>query len=541
MSNWFEDNQNENKPTESVNTPIDSAYAPDNSKETSTDSFTQGSQPESAAIPTDSGVNEPTSTGFSEPAATPPATANGWQSQGGYTYPTPQTWNNTYTPPAAAAPSPIVNNQVQPNSGYTQQGRYDPYGWQPYQQPMQPPMSPMQPPRPPQKKANKTKVAIAALATICAATIITLSVLLAIAVKDDGISISSSSSKSSNATNTSETVNNNAPTLDITDTTDGQVGLSSTEIISKNLNSTVVITSWTNPSSGSFPANTQTDLQESGAATGIIMSADGYIITNWHVVVNETTGEEYARIDVTLYDGTVYENAKIIGADQFTDLAVIKIDAAGLQAAAFGKSSELAMGDRVIALGNSGGLGWSSSQGIVSGIARNVYDETGYDIKCLQIDAAINPGNSGGPLLNAYGKVVGINSAKIVAEGYEGLGFSIPIDEAQIIINDLTKYGYVKGRIMLGIKGSPITTKGYEGFQIQSISSDSVLANTAATAGDIITYLNDVRVTTYAELRAELSKHSAGEQITLTLIHYNNRTKEVSNVKVTCTLVESKS
>ena len=195
--------------------------------------------------------------------------------------------------------------------------------------------------------------------------------------------------------------------------------------------------------------------------------------------------------------------------------------------------------DRVIALGNAGGLEWSASQGIVSGLARDVYEDTGYSIKCLQTDAAINPGNSGGPLINNQGQVVGVNSAKIAAEGYEGLGFSIPISEAKPIVDDLLKYGKVKGRVMLGITGTEVTTPGYEGFMINSINDDSVLQGTNAQAGDIITHVNGTRVTSYTAMRTELTKYNVGDTITLTLMRVESRTGQTVSFNVECVLAES--
>lgn len=140
----------------------------------------------------------------------------------------------------------------------------------------------------------------------------------------------------------------------------------------------------------------------------------------------------------------------------------------------------------MIALGNAAGLSWSATQGIVSALARDVYDDTGYAIKCLQIDAAINFGNSGGPLLNNQGLVVGINSAKIVKTGYENLAFSIPINEAKTIIDSLMKYGYVQGRVALGITGQTVSSGNYNGFMIASIAEGSSLQNTEAQVGDLI-------------------------------------------------------
>lgn len=191
----------------------------------------------------------------------------------------------------------------------------------------------------------------------------------------------------------------------------------------------------------------------------------------------------------------------------------------------------------MIALGNAGGLEWSASQGIISGLARDVYEDTGYSIKCLQTDAAINPGNSGGPLLNNQGQVIAVNSAKIGGEDYEGLGFSIPINEAKVIIDDLAKYGYVKGRVMLGITGSQVDQPGYEGFLIRSIEEGSCLAGTKAQAGDIITHVNGVRVETYAAMRSELTKYKVGETITLTLMRVDQRQNVSFDVQ--CTLGES--
>lgn len=187
--------------------------------------------------------------------------------------------------------------------------------------------------------------------------------------------------------------------------------------------------------------------------SGIIATSDGYIITNAHVV------EGASSLKVILSDGTSYE-AQLVGSDSITDLAVIKIDATGLQAAEFGSSGDLEVGDSVMAIGNPGGLELSSSvtQGIVSALNRQITNsETGYTMDCIQTDTAINPGNSGGALVNMYGQVVGINSSKIVAEGFEGLGFAIPIDDAQSVISNLKEYGYVKDRAVLGITGQYLT------------------------------------------------------------------------------------
>ena len=191
----------------------------------------------------------------------------------------------------------------------------------------------------------------------------------------------------------------------------------------------------------------------------------------------------------------------------------------------------------MVAIANAGGLSWTTTQGIVSGLARDVYEDTGYAIKCLQVDAAINPGNSGGPLINSQGQVVGVNSAKIAAQGYEGLGFSIPIKEAKVIIDDLVKYGYVKNRVVLGVTVRDITQPGYEGVQILEINKNSCLVGTNARVGDIITKLNNTDIRSGVDLRSELSKFKVGDKCTLTLIRVD-RDGGKETIKVTCTLKE---
>lgn len=430
-----------------------------------------------------------------------------WNSDGTYHYSAQQ----PQEPPTSASYTPPVYSS--PNGGWNMP----------------------QDPRPQKKKGNPVVVA---LAVIAAVGVLASCVCLAFAVSGN---FSNNGGKPDVGANDivsnqgdKNTVNENAPSLIISDETDDG-GLPNKEIINRNLNSTVVLTSYTMSTDFQFG---ESALVESGAASGIVMSQDGYIITNWHCVTNEKTGKPFDRIDVMTYDRKVYEDAQVIGADESTDLAVIKIDASGLTVAEFGDSAKLAVGDRVVTLGNAAGLEWSASQGIVSALARDVYDDAGYAIKCLQTDAAINPGNSGGPLLNNAGMVVGINSSKIVASGYEGLGFSIPINEAKPIIDSLLKYGYVKGRVALGITGQTISSGIYKGFLIMEITSGSCLRGTGAQVGDLIVAINDVEVTDYSELRAELSKHKVGEKVTIGLLRSDSRTGRVTSHSVKVTLRE---
>ncbi len=392
---------------------------------------------------------------------------------------------------------------------------YDPYGWN---------SVPSHAPTPP-KKRRGAKVAIGIIGVLCALTIIALSTLVALLYRNGGSLFPTPPASNDDATN--------APTLTITELDEDTQGLTTTEIVDRNIDSTVLLTMYSSASTGGFPFGQSSEQEaKTGSASGIVMSADGYIITNWHCVVDESTGKEFPRIDVKLYNGTVYEYADIIGYDSSTDLAVIKVNATNLKPATFGDSTKLKMGNKVVALGNSGGLGWSTTQGIVSGLARDVYEDTGYAIKCLQIDAAINPGNSGGPLFNAAGQVIAVNSAKIVASGYEGIGFSIPINEAQIIINDILKNGYVTGRVSLGITGQTYSDSLYRGFLIYTIEEGSALKNTNARRGDLITKVDGKVIENYAELRSELAKHQVGDTVTLTLLRSENRKVQEFTISV---------
>ena len=501
---------------------------PENGQEPSTESGettpTETSAPQSEPTPTSSWQSpqsEPTPTSSWQSPQSEPTPTSSWQSP--QSEPTPQP-RAPYTPPYGSPRAPQYTG-----NGY----------------------SPVPPTPQPPKKSSGSRVVIALLAVLCCVSLLLTSVLaIKLFTMDDGTPDSEPStsqqqpSEDDDKNDNGNTVNENGPTLQITDAeaiNDG--GLATSEIVKRNVDATVVLTMYTKTSNsfyGYYYGEESDSLTEAGAASGIVMSADGYIITNSHCVYDEETQTEYDRIDVTLYDGRVFEGAKIIGYDPTTDLAVIKVDATDLSPAQFGDSSALSLGDRVITLGNSGGLAWTVSQGILSGQARDVYEDTGYAIKCLQVDAIINPGSSGGPLINAYGQVVGVNSAKIVMSGYEGLGFSIPINEAKAVIDDLIKYGYVTGRVSLGIMGRTITSIGYEGFMIESIGEDSALVGTKAKAGDIITHVNGKRVTDYAEMRTELTSHEVGETVTLTLLRLDRQTRTTIDFDITVTLQESR-
>jgi serine protease Do len=247
--------------------------------------------------------------------------------------------------------------------------------------------------------------------------------------------------------------------------------------------------------------------------SGIVYTEDGYIITNAHVVANSSL------LKVVLDNDEVYE-ATLVGMDEDTDLALLKIEADDLTPIELGNYEELAVGDFVMAVGNPGGLEFSSSVtfGIVSAKDRPLDIDGGYTMNTIQTDAAINPGNSGGALVNMDGQLVGINSAKYVATGYEGLGFSITIDEALPIIEDLKTYGEVKGRSRLGVSGmiiDSLVANRYglkEGFYVNEVTNTNA---GALAAGDVITTVDGTAITSESDIKNILQKKEAGDTVAI--------------------------
>lgn len=261
--------------------------------------------------------------------------------------------------------------------------------------------------------------------------------------------------------------------------------------------------------------NTGTD-----EGSGIIATSNGYIITNSHVVNNSRSTE----VTVVTQSGDEYPG-KVVGYDRTTDLAVIKIDAEGLPPAEFGDTDQMKVGNQVYAIGNPGGLEFASSmtQGIISALNRKLGSNSENGMTYIQTDAAINPGNSGGALVNSYGQVIGINSSKLVAEDFEGMGFAIPVSRAEKILNSLMNVGYVEGRVRLGITGRDLTqeeSKFYEvprGFMILEIGEDSNVGAAGGKAYDIICAVEDQEVTSLSEISTILLDYEPGDEITMTL------------------------
>ena len=262
-------------------------------------------------------------------------------------------------------------------------------------------------------------------------------------------------------------------------------------------------------------------LTASSSGSGIILTSDGYILTNAHVI------EEAANLIVVLDNNEEYA-AQVIGTDTTTDLAVLKIEAENLTAAELGDSSQLQVGEKVVAIGNPAGLNLagSTTQGCVSGLDRTITvtldsGET-ISMEVIQTDAAINPGNSGGPLINEYGQVIGINSSRLSSSTYNGIGFAIPINNALPVVEDLIQYGYVTGRVKLGITYYTISEvvgamSGYTpGLLVYSVDTTMDIYQKGIRAGDIITEIDGTPVTTKDAVKQALEGKSPGDSILLT-------------------------
>ena len=250
-----------------------------------------------------------------------------------------------------------------------------------------------------------------------------------------------------------------------------------------------------------------------GAGSGIIISKDGYIATNYHVI------NDAENIMVRLPDGRAY-TATVIGSDSDSDLAVIKIPVSGLTPAILGDSAVLQVGQTTLAVGNPlGELGGTVTSGIISALDREVTFDDGQVMTLLQTDAAINPGNSGGGLFNLYGELIGVVNAKSTGVDVEGLGFAIPVNTAKKVVEDIIAIGYVRGRVSAGLEVISVETAreammykvNQTGLYIAA-SKDSRLQ-----AGDRIIGVNDTPVNDFASFKGALSKFKVGDVVNITV------------------------
>ena len=288
---------------------------------------------------------------------------------------------------------------------------------------------------------------------------------------------------------------------------------STSEIVKKTADSVVEI-STESVVTGSFA---QQYVQQ-GAGSGVIISQDGYILTNNHVINGANS------VKVRLRDSTEYD-ATIIGSDSDNDIALLKVNATGLSPATFGDSNSLAVGDYVVAIGNPlGELGGTVTDGIISALARKVTIED-TQMTLLQTNAQVNPGNSGGGLFNANGELVGIVNAKQSATEVEGIAFAIPINNVLDILSDLKEYGYVTGKVDLGIDFTDITSDetafyygvNQTGCYVLSVDSGSNAEKAGITRGDLVTKVNDTDISTSEDITTALEKAEVGDTVTFTV------------------------
>ena len=294
-----------------------------------------------------------------------------------------------------------------------------------------------------------------------------------------------------------------------------------------------------------YTVNTQSFFGRSSSSTatasgsGIIISEDGYILTNNHVVSSSSSESnsyyqitDAGKVTVTLFgDETEYE-AKIVGQDEQTDLAVIKIEKSGLTKAEFADSDSVKVGEFAMAVGNPVNMNSTVTTGIISAVNRKITDSDGKTYTCIQTDAAINSGNSGGALVNSEGKVIGINTLKLSGTGIEGIGFAIPINSTTDITSQLIQYSKVK-RPFIGISGIDLnaeTAKTYnlvEGVYVKSVEDFSAAEKAGLKAGDVIIEVEGKSIKTMDELNEVKNSHKIGDELKLK-INRNGTEKEIT-------------
>lgn len=271
--------------------------------------------------------------------------------------------------------------------------------------------------------------------------------------------------------------------------------------------------------------------------SGIIISEDGYILTNNHIINSTSTSSFYevgkaTKVSVFLYnDKTEYE-AKVIGTDEQTDLAVIKIEKSGLKAAELGDSDSIQVGEFSMAVGNPLGLQSTVTAGMISAVNREVPDSDGKTYNLIQTDAAINSGNSGGALVNSKGQVIGVNTLKLSGNGIEGMGFAIPINSTKDIFAQLIQYNKVK-RPSIGIRGIDLTEALAKannlvvGVYIQSVEDFSAAQKADLRNGDVIVEADGTKITNMNELNELKNKHQIGDEFKLK-INRNGIEKDIT-------------
>ena len=303
--------------------------------------------------------------------------------------------------------------------------------------------------------------------------------------------------------------------------------MTAAEVYAANVNSTVGIK--TSVTTTNFWGYATTG---AASGSGFIMSADGYILTNQHVIEGSTS------ITVTTYDGSEYE-ATLVGSDESNDVALLKIDAKDLVPVVFGDSDKLNVGEGVVAIGNPlGELTFSLTSGVVSALNRTVTFSTGVQMDLIQTDCAINSGNSGGPLFNMYGEVIGITNSKYGSSGsdsIDNIGFAVPIDKARSIAESILENGYV-AKPYIGVSTVTVSEEmqSYDfpkGAAIKEIVEGEAAEAAGLRINDIITAVDGEPITANTELSSAISKHHPGDVLTLSVFRQGE--KELLSIKIT--------
>lgn len=325
----------------------------------------------------------------------------------------------------------------------------------------------------------------------------------------------------------STTPTNTTTTSPIINSSNSQVELSISQIASKNQDSVVEITISATSTNTFFGTYTST-----GSGSGVIISKDGYILTNNHVI------EGAEEITIRLHDGTEHK-ANVVGSDSRTDIGILKVDAKNLKPVTIGDSAALVVGENAVVIGNPlGELGGSVTDGIISALEREITLE-GSKMNLIQTNAAINPGNSGGGLFNSKGDLVGIVVAKSSGLDIEGLGFAIPINDVKSVITDILDLGYVSGRPFLGVNlkdskqsqlpsdsiwsflyGQSITTTSY-GAYVDSVIEGSAADKAGIKKDDQIISINDQMVSSSTDVTAAIAEYEIGEKVKIGIVRNN--------------------
>ncbi len=420
-----------------------------------------------------------------------------------------------------------MQNNNTPNSeypSYRQPYSYTPnsnYGYQP---------TPTPPPKPEPPKDGKKSVSVLTLIicigiSVVISTVTSVVIALGLTGEDINLGLSSSSSPSYdyNADGDSDGQSSGGTT---TINIEGNVESMVEAVYQKSAQSVVGIRT-TASVMGFFGGSTES----TGEGSGVIYSADGYIITNYHVISEAVSGQ-YRNASVEVFLMSAPEtpiDAKVVGYNVSTDLAVIKISKTGLPAVEFADSDKINVGQYAVAIGSPGGIEFlnSVSYGIISGLNRSITIDSIGEMKLIQTDAAINPGNSGGALLNSKGQLIGINSSKLVDESFEGMGFAIPSNTVHSVVDNIinkksSKTPYIGIEIYkydseyLAEYGLPA------GAAVKSVVTNAPAYNAGIRAGDIITVFNGTDIKEYDEFITALNKCSPGDRVSVR-IYRNGR------------------